>query len=243
MSTSMTSMFRRLALLASFAGAFLVAAPDADAQRRAPRRAEARQSQGQSSVASRAARYRPQQVSNRLQQKLGEKKLMAVRNGDDARRYKEDMKDTVEVLFMPSASSYGHLLVRVGDRAYDLPGSFGARTLDVERLSSTGRDMYGFVFESTRQGVAELQRDFEAFIATNPKFSMSGSGSGGCYSCAGFVTHVLSTKAPELQVGLSASAVGSARRLLNTDMAAAVTLYGRAADAAGSDDFRFEKLE
>lgn len=198
---------------------------------------------GPGTVGANGARYRPAAVSGTLAHKARGKPIMAVGRGGDARAYARDLRDTVEVLFQPRASDYGHVLVRIGEQVYDMPNSFGARAQPFHQaLRWVHSPMYGFVFDSTPQRVAELDKAFRALIASRPRFSPSGSGPD-TFSCAAFVSHILESRAPELRVGLSIAASGLASDLLRGGAHQALTLYGSAASEAGSDSFTFERIE
>jgi hypothetical protein len=152
------------------------------------------------------------------------------------------MLHTIEVLFQPEASSYGHLLVRVGDRMFDYGNPMSLRDQDFASAMRFVRSpMYGFVLESTAERVDEVQAAFRELIASRPAFSSSGGGDS--YSCASFVTSILKDFAPELRIDRSVSAVGVARRMLNRSDVGAIALYGRAAEDAASERFTFAKLE
>ncbi len=186
--------------------------------------------------------FKPAKVSAGLKAALRGKKIMVapkLRTG----KYAKAMKNSVEVIFMPHASSYGHILVRVGDRLYDMPGPGGARNQKFESamrwVNSAG---YGFVYARTSSQITKLQREFESFANAGHGFSISGAGPT-TFSCAGFVTAALKEHAPELKIGLSVGAIGAARRILQAGTHDAITLYGQAAGQAGSADFKFEKLQ
>tara|TARA_R110002096_G_scaffold433381_2_gene652010 strand:- start:58764 stop:59504 length:741 start_codon:yes stop_codon:yes gene_type:complete len=186
--------------------------------------------------------FKPTTVGAGLKASLRGKPLMVAPKAKTA-EYAKAMKNSVEVMFMPHASSYGHLLVRVGERIYDMPGPSGARNQkfsDAMRwVNSAG---YGFVYARTTDQIGKLQQEFEAFANAGHKFSMAGGGPTS-FSCAGFVTAVLKDHAPELKVGLSVGAISAARRLLQSGTHDAVTLYGQAAGEAGRADFTFAKLQ
>jgi len=161
----------------------------------------------------------------------------------DAQSYARDLRDTVEILFQPRASSYGHMLVRIGEQIYDMPDSFGPRAQSFQdAVRWVHSPMYGFVFDSTPERVAELDRAYRDLIASRPPFSSFGSGPDG-YSCAAFVTSVLASKAPELNIGRSVGAIGLASDLLQGGGHQALTLYGDAVRQSGSESFTFERLE
>jgi hypothetical protein len=153
------------------------------------------------------------------------------------------MKHSVEVLFMPNASSYGHILVRVGTRMYDMPGPGGARKQNfTDAMRWVNSHAYGFVYARTEAQIASLQTEFEAFANAGHGFSMAGAGPTK-FSCAGFVTAALKKHAPELGIGLNVGAISAANRILRSGNHDAVTLYGSAAGEAGKADFKFLKLQ
>jgi hypothetical protein len=188
------------------------------------------------------AAFKPAKVGASLQASLKGKSLMVApknKTGD----YAKAMKNSVEIMFQPNASSYGHLLVRVGTRMYDMPGPGGARKQNFkDAMRWVNSHAYGFVYARTTKQIETLQREFEAFANAGHGFSISGGGPTK-FSCAGFVTAALQKHAPELKVGLSVGAIGAARRLLASGSHDAVTLYGSAAGEAGKADFKFLKLE
>ncbi len=198
---------------------------------------------GPGTVAANGARYRPGRVGGALSRKAGGRPVMAVAGERAARAYARDLRDTVEILFQPRASDYGHMLVRIGEQVYDMPSSFGPRAQRFhEALRYVHSPMYGFVFDSTPQRIAQLDRAFRALIASRPAFSSFGSGPDG-YSCAAFVTSILSSRAPELQIGPGIAATSVASDLLGGGGYQGLTLYGSAAGEAGSESFTFERLE
>ena len=121
--------------------------------------------------------------------------------------YAKAMKNSIEVLFEPTASVYGHLLVRVGERLYDFPGPWGTRN---QKFSTAMRYVnshaYGFVYPRTAKQIQKLQREFEKFANAGHRFSEFGSGPTE-FSCAAFVTSVLKTHAPDLKIGLNVGAI------------------------------------
>lgn len=212
---------------------------DAQAQRIRPAKA-AKVVAPKAKLAGTAA-FRPAKVSAALQSKLRGKLLMVAPRSKTA-AYATAMKNSVEVLFMPNASSYGHLLVRVGDRMYDMPGPGGARKQRfTDAMSWVHSPAYGFVYARSAEQIDVLKREFEAFASAGHGFSMAGSGPT-TFSCAGFVTSALRKHAPELEVGLSAGAISAAANILRAGKHDAVTLYGTAAEQAGNADFSFQKL-
>lgn len=151
--------------------------------------------------------------------------------------------DTIEVVFSPDASQYGHLEVRIGDRMFDMPGWSGAQENDFASSMRWGSNAYGFVFKVGKPRVRALLQAYRDLMATNPEFSIMGTGHLNCYSCAGFVTSVLADAAPNLGVRATPGAVSAASSLLSAGAYDALALYGSAADQIGSDDFTFTKLD
>jgi hypothetical protein len=233
--------------LATLSGVLLFAAfgmsSQADAQQRVARRAVAKPA----AVATKAkltgtAAFKPATVGASLQASLRGKTLMVAPKSKTA-EYAKAMKHSVEVLFMPNASSYGHLLVRVGNRMYDMPGPGGARKQNFnDAMRWVNSHAYGFVFARTESQITSLQHEFEAFANAGHGFSMAGGGPTK-FSCAGFVTAALKQHAPELGVGLNVGAISAAHRILSSGSHDAVTLYGSAAGEAGKADFKFLKLQ
>ncbi len=198
---------------------------------------------GPGTVAAGGLRHRAGKVSRALARKARGRTILAVARDRQAQSYARDLRDTVEILFQPRASSYGHMLVRIGERIYDMPDSFGPRAQSFEdAVRWVHSPMYGFVFDSTPQRVAELDRAFRDLVASRPAFSPMGSGPDG-YSCAAFVTSVLASRAPELNIGMTVGAIGLASHLLSGGGHQALTLYGDAARDAGSESFAFERIE
>jgi len=230
-------------LLAALVLAQAAGTAEAGRWRFLPRLSRPAAPRGPGTVTANGARYRPGKVSGTLARKAGGKTIMAVARGRDGGAYARDLRDTVEVLFQPRASGYGHILVRIGEQVYDMPNASGARSQSFKSaLRYVNSPMYGFVFDSTPQRVAELDKAFRTLVASRPRFSSFGSGPDG-FSCAAFVTHILSSQAPELQIDLGIGAVGLASGLLRGGAHQALTLYGSAASEAGSESFRFERLD
>ena len=234
---------RNLLRFATLSGALLAALAgngrDAEAQQRVlPAKAKATapvQLTG-------AARFKPTNISAPLKSALRGKTLM-VTPKSKAGAYAREMKNSVEVMFQPNASSYGHILVRVGERIYDMPGPGGARNQHfVDAMQRVHSPAYGFVYARSSQQIATLQRGFEEFANAGHGFSVAGVGPTK-FSCAGFVTAALRQHAPDLEVGLSAGAISAASHLLRNGKYDAITLYGTAAEQAGHADFKFLKLQ
>ncbi len=171
--------------------------------------------------------------------KIGNKQLLTVPSAKSA-DYTVKAKNSVEVIFTPHSSQYGHIWVRVGNRIYDLPGPHShGRNKEFRTPFETG---YGFVHHTTPQQIEKLQRGFDALIAGRPKFSEYGSGQNNTFSCASFVSSVLARHAPELKVNLSMSAVSVAKRLLTSGTHDAVTIYGNAINQVSGANFEFVRL-
>lgn len=171
--------------------------------------------------------------------KIGNKQLLAVTSAKSA-EYTAKAKNSVEVIFTPHSSQYGHIWVRVGTRIFDLPGPHSHGRNNAFRTPYEAG--YGFVHHTTPQQIEKLQRGFDALIAGRPKFSEYGGGQNNTFSCASFVTSVLKRHAPELNVNLSMSAVSVAKRLLTSGSHDAVTLYGDAINKVGNANFEFVRL-
>lgn len=241
-----SSTLHRTAHLVTITGALLLGLiafhSDADAQRFRLRPAKAKAAKTTTTGKLPTQAFKPATVGAGLKAALRGKPVM-VAPKNKTKDYQKAMKNSVEIMFMPHASSYGHLLVRVGDRLYDMPGPSGARNQNfsdaMRWVNSAG---YGFVYARTSKQIESLQKEFEAFANAGHGFSIAGSGPTE-FSCAGFVTSALQRHAPELKVGLSVGAIGAARRLLSSGSHDAVTLYGRAVDEAGNADFQFAKLQ
>jgi len=243
-----STSFQRTLRIATISGAMVLGLigiqSSAEAQRVRPTRVKPATARTQVKAAKLKGTeaFKPTTVGAGLKASLRGKPLMVAPKAKTG-EYAKAMKNSVEIMFMPHASSYGHLLVRVGERIYDMPGPSGARNQkfsDAMRwVNSAG---YGFVYARTTDQINKLQEKFEAFANAGHGFSISGSGPTS-FSCAGFVTAVLKDHAPELKVGLSVGAIGAARRLLQSGSHDAVTLYGQAAGEAGKADFSFEKLQ
>ncbi len=171
--------------------------------------------------------------------KIGNKQLLTVKS-DKSAAYTAKAKNSVEVIFTPHSSQYGHIWVRVGNRIFDLPGPHShGRNREFRTPYETG---YGFVHHTTPKQIEKLQRGFDALIAGQPRFSEYGGGQNNTFSCASFVTSVLQRHAPELKVNLSMSAVSVAKRLLTSGRHDAVTLYGDAINQVASANFEFVRL-
>ncbi len=233
--------------LATLGGVLLFAvfslSAEADAQRRVARPAVVKpvKAATKAKLAGTTA-FKPQTVSAALKASTKGKTIMVAPKNKTA-DYAKAMKNSVEVLFQPNASSYGHLLVRVGTRMYDMPGPGGARKQNFsDAMRWVNSHTYGFVYARTETQITNLQREFEAFANAGHGFSMAGGGPTK-FSCAGFITAALKKHAPELGIGLSVGAIGAASRLLRSGQHDAVTLYGSAAGEAGKADFKFLKLQ
>lgn len=140
--------------IATFSGALVAALAggghDADAQRVRPTKAVRAPAAPKASLAN-TANFRPAKVSTALQTKLRGKTLMVAPKAKTG-AYATAMKNSVEVMFMPHASNYGHLLVRVGERLYDMPGPGGARNQRFsDAMSWVHSPAYGFVYARSSQ--------------------------------------------------------------------------------------------
>lgn len=225
------------ALLFSFAAADLPTADAAPRARRAAKPAAATAAKLRGTTA-----YKPKTVGAALKATVGKRKLMAVPKSKTA-AYAKSMKNSVEVIFEPNASSYGHVLVRVGKRLYDMPGPWGARNQNFSTaMQYVNSHAYGFVYARTAKQITRLQKGFDALVKANHEFDMVGTGPS-AFSCAGFVTAGLKAHAPELKISLTAGAIHAADLLLRSSKPDAVTLYGRAVNDAGKADFKFKKLQ
>ncbi len=244
MSALQLSRTLRFASLGGFilAATLALGSSDAEAQRRVATRAAKPAKVATKARLSGTKAFAPKTVSASLKATLRGKTLMvAPKNRTEA--YAKAMKNSVEVLFQPNASSYGHILVRVGNRMYDMPGPSGARKQNFkDAMRWVNSHTYGFVYARTSSQITKLQSEFEAFANAGHSFDMYGAGPTK-FSCAGFVTAALKKHAPELGIGLSAGAIGAAHRLLSSGKHDAVTLYGSAAGEAGSANFKFLKLQ
>jgi hypothetical protein len=244
MSTFKFSQNLRFATLgAILAFATLGMSSQADAQRRVARQGAVKPARAATKAKlTGTTAFKAKTVGASLQNSLRGKTLMVApknKTGD----YAKAMKHSVEVLFMPNASSYGHILVRVGNRMYDMPGPGGARKQNfTDGMRWVNSHAYGFVYARTESQITSLQQEFEAFANAGHGFSMAGGGPTK-FSCAGFVTAALKKHAPELGIGLSVGAISAANRILRSGKHDAVTLYGSAANEAGKADFKFLKLQ
>jgi len=186
--------------------------------------------------------FHPASVGTSLKTSLRGKQVMVAPKAKVG-EYAKAMQNSVEIMFQPNASSYGHILVRVGGRMYDMPGPSGARRQNfTDAMRWVNSHAYGFVYARTPAQIETLQREFEAMANAGHGFSIAGTGPTK-FSCAGFITAALRDHAPDLKVGLSAGAISAARQLLRSGSHDAVTLYGSAAGEAGKADFQFLKLQ
>jgi hypothetical protein len=223
--------------------------PSADADLRGLFTRRAAQPAANATFKERAKAFQKAPVSPTTKSKANNKLIMTVKKGQQ-KQYAKSMKDTVEVIFAPGASRYGHLYIRVGERLYDVPGGRGPGGLKGPAIFNNRafKDKrfwgatYGFVFKSNPGEVAKLQKEYEAVAKSGAQFSIAGTGCGS-YSCAGFVTSVLNSKAPQLQIGKSGGAISASRSLLRSGKHDAITLYSSAVDAAKGESFSFEKIE
>jgi hypothetical protein len=188
------------------------------------------------------AAYKVKTVGAALKASVGKRKLMAVPKSKTA-AYAKSMKNSVEVIFEPNASSYGHVLVRVGKRIYDMPGPWGARNQNFSTaMKYVNSHAYGFVYARTAKQITRLQKGFDALTNAGHAFDMVGTGPTS-FSCAGFVTAGLKAHAPELKISLTGGAIHAAELMLRSSKPDAVTLYGRAINDAGKANFKFKKLQ
>jgi hypothetical protein len=169
-----------------------------------------------------------------LQRKIGNKPLLHI-SGTNSSKYSKHLDHSVEMIFKPMGTT-GHSYLRVGRKIYDF--AYIARANEFK--APTG-NAYGFVMAATPAKIQKLQQGFNQLMAQNPNFSMTGTGHNNTFSCAGFLSHVLKTHAPELGVGLTPSAIGMASRLMRGN-ADAVTIYGGNAGELASGNFEFKLL-
>lgn len=151
--------------------------------------------------------------------------------------------DTVEILFKPD-ELYGHVFVRVGDRILDQTRD-GVRDRDFSEVYSHAKSpTYGMVFRVGPARVSRLLAAYRALAATKPRYHEDGNGRRSCsYSCAGYLTSVLTVLEPELGMTLTAGAIPMARKILRTGTYEALSLYGAAAGEASLDEFSFLQLD
>ncbi len=184
--------------------------------------------------------FAPPKVGTALQASLRGKKVMVAprhMTGD----YAKAMKNSVELIYMPKFGDTGHTLIRVGDRLFDHVGPARNQSFK-DVMARVNSPAYGFVFAQTTGQIAKLKQEFERMATAGHGFSYTGSGPT-TFSCAGFITHVLKTHAPELEIGLSIGAISAAGGVLRHGKHDAVTLYGEAVQQAGNADFKFLKLQ
>lgn len=156
--------------------------------------------------------------------------------------YSKAMKNTIEIIYQPFVSKPGHLMLRVGQRSYDMllsgpnPVSFGSS------VRSSPDVAYGFVYKSSSKQIAELQRRFNDLSATS-EFYVKGVGKNK-FNCASFITSTLSKYAPELKIDFSTRAIKAASKILLSGNYSSVSLYGPKAEVKPNNaDFTFDKLQ
>lgn len=227
--------FRLLVLAATLALGTVVSSGAAEAQARP----------GRTAVAARGAKATPgikqalvKEFSVRphanLQRKIGNKPLLHISSANSA-KYGKHLDHTVEMIFKPMGTT-GHSYMRVGRKIYDF--AYMARANDFHAPTANA---YGFVMASTPAKIKKMQEGFSKLMAQDPDFSMTGTGHNNTFSCAGFISYVLKNHAPEMNVGLTPSAIGLASRLMR-GKAEAVTIYGGQESALKDGSFQFQLL-
>lgn len=141
------------------------------------------------------------------------------------------LSDTVEVMFKPDASQYGHILVRAGDYIYDLGNVRFARARPfMQTMSSEWGEVYGFLFKSNPQDIATVKQILADKVAQvqRGEIQFTVSGTGATENCAEFVSSVLETEMPYLGIPRSYGAIGMCRTLLTrNENIEAVNVYSR----------------
>lgn len=231
MSKPSNTSLRLLVLAAALVLGSVVSSSTAEAQSRPGRATVAKATKGSKKALVKEFSVRPHA---NLKRKIGDKPLLHISNSK-GRKYGEHLDHSVELIFKPMGST-GHSYMRVGRKIYDF--AYGARANDF-RAPTSGA--YGFVMAATPAKIEKIQKGFNQLMATNPDFSMTGTGHNNTFSCAGFISYVLKNHAPELGVSLTPSAIGIASRLMR-GQAEAVTIYGGQASELTDGSFQFQKL-
>jgi len=167
-------------------------------------------------------------------------------NKHQLKQYLKGFKgDTIEILFQPRASKWGHLLIRVGDRIYDYGNANLIRNrnfINANRFYTGDSPMYGFVFEVTQEKIPQIQEAFENAIKNRMPFSEHGGE--GTENCTSFVTKRLQEVVPELGIFQSVNAKSVSREFLRTKTnVKMLTIYHNSSDSlVAKGDFQFEKL-
>lgn len=187
-----------------------------------------------------------------LQHRVRQRPIIRIQDEFDVDPYVNKLADTIEIIFRPDASEWGHAHIRAGDHVYDLGGSYFARALRLDDgVDLLMRESYGFVFASTPQTVAALKQTYGDKVARlnagtlqyqlRPWETPRPEGE----NCETFVTNTLRELVPELNVYSATQyrgAIGLARWGLAHPQLQAVTIYSPR-NIASDETFIFRKLE
>lgn len=146
-----------------------------------------------------------------LRRRLNEKPVLEVPLKECALGTYEQLiaKDTIEVLYSPETSPYGHMLLRVGtgpDSVFEL-GFVGSATIANfhDRQLATPRVTYGCVMRLSPRKLATLKAEMKTRVARARwdllRYELDGN-SASEQNCVSFVTQALGDVAPELNVPL-----------------------------------------
>ncbi|MCA9668069.1 MAG: hypothetical protein KC503_20865, partial [Myxococcales bacterium] len=206
------------------------------------------------SVRQRAETYAQQHnraaISQALSRRARGRPVITLPGKQQVRSYCEAFKhDTIEIIFRPHASEWGHIHLRAGDTVYDLGGSRFARADKLPDASSVVRGAaYGFVFGMSRETISQLKRQLDDKVrkakSGELRFSYKPWQEQG-HSCETFITSTLRELTPALGVYRSGfrGATGLGKWGLSSDKLEAITLYGASSDKATRERFAFDKLD
>ena len=175
--------------------------------------------------------------------------MITIKGANAARNYCNAFKnDSIEIIFRPGASEWGHIHLRAGDKVFDLGGARFARADKLHTASAVLRgDSYGFVFGMSPTTVNQLKSNLETKVARAKtgqlRFSFKPWQERGD-SCETFIARTLREIAPELGVYQSGfrGATGLGKWGLKSDKLEALTIYSPR-DIAASENFTFQKLD
>jgi len=200
-------------------------------------------------AAAALAARNPTPVARSLQDRV-RVPVVKVRGCVEAGRYAQGLPPSVEVIFRPDASEWGHAHVRVGEMVYDLGAAYFARATPMRSAGWLDRDAYGFVFSCTAEQQARLQQVYgdkvrkiqrgELKYQLKPWETPTPQGE----NCETFVVSTLCQHLPELGMyppTRYAGATGLARFCLSSRKLEAVTIYSTQ-DPAASEGFAFRKV-
>jgi len=203
-------------------------------------------------IAALATQQNRTPVCASLLRRAAGKPVLKVRDRVEAARLATTLPNSLEIIFRPGPSEWGHAHIRVGDRVYDLGAANFARNDQFLATSWFPREeAYGFVFscdEGTRCSLqatyADKVRKLKAGVLKyqlRPWETPAPQGE----NCETFVANTLRQLCPGLGLypaGHYAGATGLARWCLASPKLEGVTIYS-GTDAAAQDTFKLRRLE